>query len=160
MTLFFGYLEEIVFVFGSQQIKYGMTMYGIFGIYPACCSELLGSVTFCLSISLENYYISLLFAGISPFVDLGPVCCPVTTTLMSSIFVILMFALLIFVVRLGMVHILALYIPEKNVECSIVLSLENLIFFLILYKSCPSYSLSKTMTVTVDHLKQQLWMGR
>lgn len=39
------------------------------------------SVICCLSIILENYYVSLLSADLFLFVDFGPVGCPVTTVL-------------------------------------------------------------------------------
>jgi len=77
LTSFFGYHEEIIFVFGLQQLEYDVPRSGIFGIYPTYYSELLESVICRLSIILENDYGSLISAS----VDLGPVGCHVTAAL-------------------------------------------------------------------------------
>lgn len=112
MPSFLGYYEEIIFVFGLQQLEYDVPRSGIFGIYPAYCSELLQSVICCLLIILGNGYASLIC-----ICRLGASWLPCDNSTMkrSTKFVNWMFACSIFIVRLGMVHILALYIPEKNV---------------------------------------------
>lgn len=72
MTLFFAYLEEIVH--GFPKLEYYVPKYDTFGSYPAY-SELLGFMICLLSIILDNYYVSLISAGISLFVVFGTVGC-------------------------------------------------------------------------------------
>lgn len=72
MTLFFAYLEEIVH--GFPKLEYYVPKYDTFGSYPAY-SELLGFMICLLSITLDNYYVSLISAGISLFVVFGTVGC-------------------------------------------------------------------------------------
>lgn len=68
-------------VFGSHNFEYDVLRYDVFDIYPAFCSQILRSIVFCLSIILENYYVSLLPAGVCLFVILVQVGCPVTAAL-------------------------------------------------------------------------------
>ena len=70
MTLFFAYLEESVHDF--LKLEYHVPKYDLSGSYPAY-SELPGFVICLLSIILDNYYVSLISAGISLFIVFGTV---------------------------------------------------------------------------------------
>ena len=72
MTLFFAYREEIVH--GFPKLEYYVPKYDTFGSYPAFY-EFPGFMIFLLSIISDNYYVSLISAGVSLFVVFGTVGC-------------------------------------------------------------------------------------
>ena len=88
--------------------------------YSPCCSELLGYVSCFLSIILEKYYVLLLSASISPFVDSGKLIAlwPPHFDGFNNICE-LDVCLAYFCCHTAVVHILAPYTPGKNMGYSI-----------------------------------------